>query len=201
MRSRVVLVVALALIGLPLFGQSNDVTVWVGSSRVGSTNSGGTDIHFDRGDAFGVSLNHFFSSRFSGELAVFALRHDGSLRIGGVKAFDVGRLRMIPVTGTLQWHFGILPRLDAHVGPGLAYVHSDSLHSSDLDAAGVGRVKVKSRIGLTADGGLSYGLTDHLGVGADARYIGYRPSSGPSDNSVKLHLSPIIYSLGLRWRF
>src|SRR2546423_2756151 len=82
MRSRLVLVVALALIGLPLFGQSNDVTLFVGSSRVGTTHSGGTDIHFDRGDSIGVSLNHFFSSRFSGELGVFVVRHDGSLRIG-----------------------------------------------------------------------------------------------------------------------
>ena len=201
MRSRLVLVVALALTGLPLFGQSNDVTLWVGSSRVGTTHSGGTDIHFDRGDSLGVSLNHFFSSRLSAELGVFMVRHDGSLRIGGFDAFNVGRLRMTPVTATLQWHLGHFRRLDAYVGPGLAYVRSDSLHSTDLDNAGVGRVKVSSRIGWTADAGVSFAVTQRFAVGGDARYIGYRPSSGPADSSVKLELSPMIYSLGLRWRF
>src|SRR5213594_3761937 len=54
MRSPVVPVVVLALIAVPLFGQSNDVAVWIGSSRVGTTSTGGSDIHFDRGNAFDV---------------------------------------------------------------------------------------------------------------------------------------------------
>src|SRR5437867_3244355 len=68
MRSPVVPVVVLALIAVPLFGQSNDVAVWIGSSRVGTTSTGGSDIHFDRGNAFGVSLNHFFSNHYSAEV-------------------------------------------------------------------------------------------------------------------------------------
>ena len=199
MRS-VVLVVALALITLPLAAQSNDVTVWFGSSRVGNTPSSGSDVHFNRGDVVGASWNHFWSSRISGELGVFAIRHDGFIRIGGVNAFDVGRLRMIPVTATLQWHLGHFRRLDAHLGPGLAYVRSDSLHSADLNSAGIGEVNVKSRIGWTADGGVSYGITQRIGIGVDVRYIGYRPQSGPAGNTLKLQLSPVIYSLGLRWR-
>jgi outer membrane protein W len=201
MRSPVVLVIALALIALPLAAQSNDVAVWVGSSRVGTTNSSGSTIRFDRGDSFGVSFNHFWSSRFSGELAAFEIRHNGSIQIGGVNAFNIGHLRMTPVTATLQWHLGQFRRLDAHLGPGLAYVRSNSIHSADLDNAGVGRVKVKSRIGWTADAGVTYGITQRIGIGADARYIGYRPASGPAGATVKLQLSPVIYSLGLRWRF
>jgi outer membrane protein W len=101
----------------------------------------------------------------------------------------------------VQWHLVHFQRIDPHLGGGLAYVRSDSLHTSDLDAAGIGRVRVESRIGWAADAGLMYGITDRLGVGVDARYIGYRPSSGPSNASLKLQLSPVIYSLGLRWRF
>jgi outer membrane protein W len=61
-------------------------------------------------------------------------------------------------------------------------------------------VKVEGRIGWAADAGVTYGVTNKLGVGVDARYIGYRPSSGPPDARVRLQLSPVIYSLGLRWR-
>jgi outer membrane protein W len=200
MRSHVVPIVALALIALPLCAQSNDIAVWAGSSRVGTTPAQGSDIHFDRGDSFGVSWNHFFSGQLSTELAAFSVRHDGTIRVAGVDAFNVGHLRMTPITAMVQWHLVHFRRIDPHFGGGLAYVRANSLHSSDLDTAGIGRVDVKSRVGWAMDGGVTYGVTPHLGVGLDARYIGYHPSSGPADASVRLHLSPVIYSVGLRWR-
>lgn len=199
MRLPIVLVVA--FVALPVLAQSNDVAVWVGGSRVGTTNTGGTDIHFDRGNSVGVGVNHFFSNHLSGELAVFNLRHNGSLRIGGVQAFDIGRLRMTPISAMLQWHAAHARRFDPYIGAGLAYVRSNSIHSADLDNAGVGRVNVKSRVGWTALLGGSWTVRKPLAVAAEARYIGYRPSSGPRDSSVKLELSPTLYSLGLRWRF
>jgi outer membrane protein W len=199
MRSHVVPIVFLAFIAVPLFAQ-NDIAVWAGSSRVGTTNDGGAAIKFDRGDSFGVSWNHFFSAQLSTELAAFAVRHDGTIGVGGFDVLKLGQLRMIPITAMVQWHLVHFRRIDPHLGGGLAYVRSDSLHSSDLDEAGVGRVKVKSRIGWTADAGVMYSVTNKIGLGVDARYIGYHPSSGPPDATVKLHLSPVIYSLGLRWR-
>ncbi len=198
---RLPFVLVVALVALPLLAQSNDVAVWIGGSRVGTTNADGTDIHFDRGNSVGVGVNHFFSDHFSGELAAFNLRHNGSLRIGGVQAFDIGHLRMTSISAMLQWHAAHSRRLDPYVGGGLAYVRSNSIHSADLDSAGVGRVNVKSRVGWTALLGASWAVTKPLAVAAEARYIGYRPSSGPRDNSVKLELSPTVYSLGLRWRF
>ena len=200
MRSHVVPIVFLALIAVPLFGQSNDIAVWIGKSRVGTTNESGASVHFDRGDSFGVSWNHFFSAQLSTELAAFAVRHDGTIGVGGFDVLKLGQLRMTPITAMVQWHLIHFRRIDPHLGGGLAYVRSDSLHSSDLDEAGVGRVKVKSRIGWAADAGVMYSVTNKIGVGVDARYIGYHPSSGPPDATVKLHLSPVIYSLGLRWR-
>src|SRR4030081_340413 len=153
MRSHVVPIVVLALIAIPVFGQ-NDVAVWIGKSRVGSTNTSGASVHFDRGDSVGVSWNHFFSAQLSAELAAFAVRHNGTLQVGGVNAFDVGRLKMIPVTAIVQWQLVHFRRIDPHLGGGLAYMRSDSLPSSDLDAAGIGRVKVKGKIGWAADAGL-----------------------------------------------
>jgi outer membrane protein W len=201
MRSSVLLVVILALITFPLMAQSNDVAIWGGISRVGSTDVSGSNIHFDRGHAYGASFNHFFGEHLSGELAVFEVRHNGSIQIGGVNTFDVGSLKMMPVTATLQWHFARAARFDVYAGGGAAYVRSNSLHSSDLDTVGVGRVDIKSKIGWTGLGGVSYSLMHPLAVAAEARYISYRPDSGPSDARVRLDLSPVLYSVGLRWRF
>jgi len=194
-------VVVLALIALPLFAQSNDVAVWVGTSRVGTTATSGSDIHFDNGHSYGVSFTHFFSHHYAAEIAAFDLRHDGVIRVGGVSAFDIGRLQMTPIVATLQWHAEHAHRFDPYLGGGLAYVRSSSIHSADLDNAGIGRVSVKSRIGWTALVGGSYAFTKPLAVAVKARYIGYEPTSGPSGSSVRLQLSPLIYSLGLRFRF
>ena len=199
MRSHVVPIVVLAFVAIPLFAQ-NDIGVWAGTSRVGTTNDSGSAIRFDRGNSFGVSWNHFFSAQLSTELAAFAVRHDGTIGVGGFDVLKVGQLRMTPFSAIVQWHLVHFRRIDPHLGGGLAYVRSDSLHSADLDAAGVGRVRVKSRIGWTDDAGVMFGITDKLGVGVDGRYIGYRPMSGPPDATVRLQLSPVIYSLGLRWR-
>lgn len=195
------LMILVALIAIPLAGQSNDVSVWGGVSRVGSTDATGTKIRFDRGHAYGASFDHFWGDHLSGELAAFVLRHDGSIDIGGATAFTTGSLRMTPVTATLQWHRSRRARLDAFAGGGLAYVRSNSLHSSDLDAIGVGRVDVKSKIGWTAVGGVSYSFVPSFAVAAEARYIGYHPESGPSDARVRLDLNPLLYLAGVRWRF
>jgi len=199
MRSSVLL--SVALMAFPVFAQRNDVAVWGGMSRVGSTDVTGTTIHFDRGTAYGASFNHFFGDHLSGELAAFEVRHDGSIRIAGTNTFDVGSLRMTPIAATVQWHLGRGQKFDVYAGGGAAYVRSNSLHSSDLDAAGVGRVDVKSKTGWTGVGGVSWSFMHALAVTGEARYIGYRPDSGPSAARVRLELSPTLYSLGLRWRF
>jgi len=195
------LILLTTLIALPLSAQSNEVGVWGGVSRVGSTEVTGSKIRFDRGNAFGASFNHFWGDHLSGEVAAFSVRHDGSIDVAGTTAFTTGSLRMTPLTATLQWHRARTAPLDFFAGGGVAFVRSSSLHSSDLDALGVGRVDIESRIGWTALGGVSYAFADSFAIAAEARYIGYRPQSGPSDARVRLNLSPVLYLAGVRWRF
>ncbi|HJT18588.1 MAG TPA: OmpW family outer membrane protein [Thermoanaerobaculia bacterium] len=199
MRTAAVLVLALA--AAPLLAQSNDVAAWGGTSTVGTTTLIGSDVHFDRGTSFGVSFTHFFSHHYAAEAALFDIRHNGAIRVGGVDAIDTGRLTMTPVSLTLQWHAEHAHRFDPYAGGGIAWVRAGSLHSADLDAAGIGHVSVKSRAGFTALVGASYAITHPFAVAVEARYFGYHPASGPPDARVTLELSPIVYSFGLRWRF
>jgi outer membrane protein W len=198
---RVVPLLVLTLTTFSAFAQSNDVGVWAGRSTVGRTPTGGSEIRFDGGDAFGVSFTHFFSNHYAGEVAAFNLRHEGTIRVAGVDALDIGRLTMTPIVLTLQWHAEHTHRFDPYAGGGLAWVRSSSIHSADLDSAGIGRVSVKSRTGWTAVVGASYAFMKPVAIAGEARFIGYHPSSGPSDARVTLNLSPVIYSLGVRWRF
>ncbi|HKB81246.1 MAG TPA: OmpW family outer membrane protein [Thermoanaerobaculia bacterium] len=195
------MIVLAALVALPLAAQSNDVTVWGGVARMGSTDATGTTIRFDRGTAYGAGFEHFFGDHLSGELAVFALRNDGSVEIAGSPLFTTGSLQTTPLTATLQWHRARDARFDVFAGGGVAYVRSNSLHSSDLDTLGIGRVDVKSKIGWTMVGGVSYAFVPAFAAVAEARYIGYRPDSGPSDARVRLNLNPLLYLAGVRWRF
>ena len=198
---RFVPLLVLTFTAFSAFAQSNDVAVWAGSSVVGTTPTGGTEIRFDRGDGFGASFTHFFSHHYAAEIAAYRLRHDGKVRFEGVDTFDIGRLTMTPLVATLQWHAEHDRRFDPYAGAGLAYTRAGSLHSDDLDRLGVGRVRIKGRTGWTAVAGASYAFMKPVAIAAEARFIGYHPSSGPSDARVTLQLSPVIYSLGLRWRF
>jgi len=198
---RVVPLLLLTLAALPLFGQSNDVAVWAGSSSVGKTTLAGSDIRFDRGDAFGASFTHFFSHHYAAEIAAYDMRHDGTVRVQGVDVIGVGRLHMMSFGATLQWHAEHSRRIDPYLGGGLAWTRAGSLHTADLDNAGIGRVSIESRIGFTGLAGVSVGLVKQLAVAGEVRTIGYHPNSGPKSDQVRLELSPLLYSLGLRWRF
>lgn len=200
MKIRVLLVV-LSLVAFPLMAQTNDVAIWAGNSHVGTTAENGTDIHFSNGHAYGASFNHFFGDHFSAELSAFSLRHDGTIRITGVNALNLGRLTMTPVSLTAQLHLARTSRFDAYAGAGAAYVRANHLHSSDLDTAGIGNVDIKSKVTWTALGGVSVGITRSLALSAQAQYIGYQPDSGPPSDKVKLKLDPTTYVLGLRFRF
>jgi outer membrane protein W len=198
---RVVPLLVLTFAAFSALAQSNDVAVWAGKSAVGRTPLAGSDIKFDRGDAFGISYTHFFSHHYAAEIAAYQLRHDGQIRVGGVDTLDIGRLTLTPIVLTLQWHAERFRRLDPYLGGGLAYTRASTIHSADLDAAGIGSVKVAGRTGWTGLAGLTFAFMPQLAVAGEARVIGYQPGSGPRNARVTLQLSPVVYSLGLRWRF
>jgi outer membrane protein W len=187
------------LSALPLAAQTS-LGISIARSHTGSTNAEGGTLAFDRGRGFGVSVDHLWSGgALSTELAATWLRYDGTLRLDPTSSADLGRLRLVPVTATAQWHFARDERIDPYVGAGAAYVFAKGLSSSDLDALGIGSIAVENKACWLANAGVALHLRD-AAIVVDGKYLDYRPDSGPSDSRVRLKLKPVVISAGIRWR-
>jgi outer membrane protein W len=195
---------ALAILALPLLAQSNDIGVWAAVSHVtGSTNADATThVGFVDKLGYGVSFNHYWTHNFSTELAADATKSDATLKVGGVKALALGRLKETVITGTVQWHPAGAGKLDPYAGVGGAWVKSDSLRSTDLDLAGIGAVKVGNKVSWVANAGVNLAITRRIALAFDAKYIPLKPkSSGAGGDSLELKLNPLILAAGVRYRF
>jgi outer membrane protein W len=201
MRTRLLLALALGILALPLFAQSNDIGVWYSSSKLGSTMSEGAEVKFSSGHGYAASFNHFWIGSFSTEFAYTDLRNDGNLRFEGQNVLDLGRLSTKVATGIAQWHMKRGGLVDPYVGAGLAYLKSGGLHTSDLDQAGIGAVPIEKKWGWAANAGVTLNIGHGLSVAVDGKYVPYKPSSGQGSNTLELKLNPTILSGGLRVRF
>ena len=47
----------------------------------------------------------------------------------------------------------------------------------------------------------TFALSNRLGIALDAKYIRFRPDSGPPGNQVRLELDPLLVSAGVRLRW
>lgn len=200
----VVIAAALALLTLPIAAQSNDIGVWAVVSRVTSPTRTDptTQLELKEKIGYGLSFNHFWGRHLSTELAADATKNDARLTIGGLQALALGRLKQSVITGTLQWHFASRSTLDPYLGVGAAYVKTDDLRSNDLNLAEIGAVKIDNKTAAVANAGVNLAVTRMIAVAFDAKYIPLKPkAAGITGDSLPLKLNPIIYALGLRFRF
>lgn len=198
-----VIAAALALLTLPLAAQSNDLGFFAVSSHVASPvrTDPTTQLEFKAKIGYGLSFNHFWGRHFSTELAADVTKNDAKLTIGGVQALALGRLKQTVITGTLQWHFGG-STVDPYLGLGAAYVKTDDLRSNDLNLADIGAVKVDNKTAAVANAGINLAMTRTMALAFDAKYIPLKPNAaGISGAGQTLKLNPLIYGLGLRFRF
>jgi len=203
MRTRLALAALLLLAAsLPLAAQSNDLGLWVAAAQIGDTSADGSTIKFDDGRGFGASLNHFWTDHLSTELGATALKSDdGGIFVDRQRLFATGELKMIPITATVQWHFGRHARFDPYVGGGVAYVLTDDLEGDELSPV-VGKVEIDDGTGWTIGAGATFNFSNRLGIGVDAKYIRFRPDSAPpGGETVRLDLDPLVVSAGVRLRF
>lgn len=187
---------AMAQIEMTVYGTMVDIA---GENRYRD----GVDLKWDDGSGFGAGINYFVTRRFSAELAVFGVRSEGVLRLGGVTIADLGSLDLLPISLLAQFHLAPGSRFDPYIGAGAAYVLSDDLTSDDLDALEAGTVDLEDSFTGAVNAGLAIRITENFGVVLDGRYFDYKPTSFSTgdDSQVDLELQPLLLSVGARFRF
>ena len=197
MRIHSLIGLVLVLATLPVAAQTNDVGVWYATAQLKDS----AGLSFDDAKGYGVSFNHFWTGALSTEFAVSSLRADSGIDIGGTRALDGGRLKLMPFTANLQWHFARGSMFAPYIGAGLAYVSAKDLSSADLDLAGIGRVKIDHKASWDANAGVNIGLGKMFAVAVDGKYIKYEADATAAGTTEKLKLNPVVIAAGIRLRW
>jgi len=146
--------------------------VFLSDFGVTSSSTSGTDVS----GGLGVSLNYFWTPRFSTEVSVADEAHpywNGEFR---------SRVRTMPIDATAQYHFFNSSRWQPFVGGGLHYINP---------GAGTGGV----RESFIAIGGVRYQLTSSFGLDLAGRgRFANNQVDRPWDPAFKV-------TAGVSWRF
>ena len=154
------------------------------------------EVTIDGNTGYGLTLNHFWTDRFSTELAAYSI--DGDLEISENFVSEVaGKVELTVFTGTAQFHFLPASRFDPYVGAGVAHVSGvfDPLEAGDDDD------DFESKIGFVGNAGIAVKLTQHLSLAGDIKYVPYSAAEEDEELAEEIDIDPTIFSLNLRFRF
>ena len=208
---RIALVFCIFLIATPMFA-AVDLTgwaAWVDPQSTNTFNSSNANQPFDI--SFSGKLGWGAGVRFGlGSLAVAvdAVEASPTANYGfpGATLNDTN-LKMIPITGVLQWHPIGHAYIDPYVGAGVAYVIFQDINNvNDFGHVGVSQINFKNDAGFVVNGGIGLNFSPHVGLTGDVKYVPVSSSatavfvSGPNQ-SQKIKINPVIASVGLTFHF
>ena len=198
--------------GLDFLAFANRASFSSSNSFPGTLNTGDirTDIRNQTG--YGLGLNAWFNRHFSAEITASRIHPQTSFipSNGGVNPITGLRLRMTPITGTLQLHFNPYSTVDAYVGGGAAYVLFKADQNFNAGNSGITAINFRDEWGPLVNGGLGFNISRHFGINLDAKYMWVRARAnttfntavvGNVGNSERIGVNPFIISAGLRFGF
>lgn len=222
---RFVLVLFLAAGASRTFAQtaaSNEAGIWITSTKLNDptiedVDLGAIGVDFDESLGFGLSLNHYWTDRFSTELAYHATSADITLSVpviptepdpaGGPIFFgtvdvDAGTIDIRSLSAIAQFHFRRGTRFAPYIGAGVARLTGeiDPTDDPEFPEEG-GTIDLESKTTWVANLGADIPLTNHLALALDARYTPWKAMENNDPDEVKLDLSPLTVSAGVKLRF
>jgi outer membrane protein len=212
---RISLVICIALLALPTLASARvfDLTGWAswvkpqsGDTFNSSNPNQPFNINFKGKLGYGAGLNFFFGHAVSLAIDASEVKPDATFGFPG-STLNQGNIKMIPITGVLQWHFVPTGFIDPYIGAGAAYVVFDNLQNfSDVGHVGVNQINFKNDVGLALNAGVGFNFSKSIGITGDVKYVPLKSSAtavfatGPNQ-SQKIKMNPVIASAGLTFHF
>lgn len=202
--------IALLLAAVPAIGQSRsvDVTGSVSFIRIGQDDERALEVENDVG--FTAGLNVFIGNQFSIDFTAGVFEPEASIALPTVRgsraikphlvSAAVGKLKMIPLTAALQYHFKPEGRIDPYIGGGIEYVLLGSFDSADdIDFE---EIDFNDDLGAMVNAGVSFDLGRNLAITLDAKYVAFEDGvTTAGDQPLETELHPLLLSAGLSWQF
>jgi len=143
-------------------------------------------------------ISYFFTPNIAAELVLtYPQKHD--IRAGGT---DIGSLKHLPPTLSLQYHFTNLGAFKPYVGAGLNYTRFSSVEFAPAVVAALNPSIDKNSTGLAVGVGLDYEFTKNTYFNVDVKKVQIR--TDVMSNGVKageFKVDPLLVGVGVGWRF
>jgi outer membrane protein len=174
------------------------------SQQIGET---GSEVAVDSATTLELDVTYMFSSHFGLEVIAATTKHDLAAAGGALNGANLGSVKVLPPTATLQWHPAPGGLMNFYLGLGINYTlfYSYDL-SDDLAGLGVTDVGFDNSFGLAGDVGLNINLGKKLHLNADVKYIqitttaDIKTADGTLDK-VDVDINPWVFGLGIGYRF
>ena len=141
-----------------------------------------------------VDISYFFTRNIAAEL-VLTYPQNIDISIGGAKR---GTIRALPPSLLLQYHFTDFGAFKPYLGAGLNYTRFYKRNNILNGAASVDN----SSFGLAGQLGFDYALNKNWLINADAKYVQMNTDVKLNGSKIgKVDLDPMIYSVGIGYRF
>lgn len=170
---------------------------------------GDTGYHFEVGSSLGLDFHAtaMFSNSFAAEFSIGGTA-PRLKAVGGdcCETIDAGRLWLVPLTATAQFHPQIYGPWDPYVGLGITWIVPIYSLSDDLRTAGLNDVDFEGSLGLAAQAGFNYQMDNRWYVNFDLKYLGAsleaRARTDVEDiPTVNLDINPFVIALGMGYKF
>ncbi|MDR0781029.1 MAG: outer membrane beta-barrel protein [Pseudomonadales bacterium] len=174
-----------------------------------SLSGGHSGLSVNSNVQLGAAIAYQVDKQFSVELLAATPFHHVVSGTGELQGLDIAKVRHLPPTLSLIYHFPETANLQPYVGAGINYT---TFFKQELTAAGAaaldglglhnGRVDADNSWGLALQVGADYHLTPSLLLNASVRWIDIKTKvtlsfANGSQLSTKLDVDPFVYSLGL----
>lgn len=168
----------------------------------------GTGVSVDNDVKPSVTLAYMLTNHIDVELlAAWPFKHDVSLHGGALGGTDLGSIKQLPPTLSVDYHFDTGTPISPYVGVGVNYTlfFDESVHRQAA-AAGVTGLDLSNSVGPAAQVGVDYRLGEHWLINANVRYIQIDTNAhvhtvGGGRTKVNLDINPWVYTAGIGYRF
>jgi len=164
--------------------------VYLDSANKDST---GLDLSINNKTLPEVDFTYFFSPNLAAEL-VLTVPQKQRVYAG---ATQIGSLKHLPPTLTLQYHFNQVSGIKPYVGAGVNYTRFSS-----VDLLGGGADLKRNSYGLAFQAGVDFPLSKNLYLNVDVKKVYIKTdviASGSNLGTFKV--DPVLLGVGLGWRF
>jgi outer membrane protein len=188
------IVASVLFVSTNVFAEAENWLVRVRAVNVGPQNSSSplTGVEVSSKTIPEVDISYFFSNNISAELVLtYPQQHDVSLN--GAK---IGTVKELPPTLLALYLFSPVSAFDPYVGAGLNYTLFSSVNIPGLDVS-------KSSLGGALQVGFDVPLKNNMSFNVDLKKVYMKTDVSTSAGAyvTSLKIDPILFSVGLGWKF